>query len=801
MKVLLVVSCVLVLVGGAGSQTVTVVDQSTLQPLEHAGLFANRPHAAAYTDDEGRADIAAFQPADSILIRHLGYHTLLLSYREIEERGFIVHLAERTRALDEVVASANRWEQSLHDVPHQILKTRPSDIVFANPATTAEVLANTGEVFVQKSQLGGGSPMLRGHAANAVLMVFDGVRMNNAIYRSGNLQNIISVDANFLERAEVLFGPGSVLYGSDAMGGVMVFQSRNPRPSHMSSLHAFTGAFSRYASASREKTQHVNLGLGYQDFGSFTSFTYSDFCDLRSGARRKSYDPEFGKRAVYVERVNDRDTVLRNDDVNVQRGSAYTQWNLLQKFLYQPAAALDFQYSLNLTSSSNIPRYDRLVESDNAGAPRFAAWYYGPQKWAMHSLTTSLRSPNALFTHGRLIVAFQTLEESRHDRRLNNDQLRSQTERVDVLSANIDCARIMTQSTELDYGLELVHNDVVSTAQRENIVTRVLTRAATRYPDGGSSVFSFSAYGHLKHVLSEYTTFTAGARYSRVHLDAELLDTSFFAFPFRTIGIRTGALTGSLGLVYHPAPDWKLHLSASSGFRAPNVDDIGKIFESAPGVVVVPDDRLGPEFSYTVETGAGSSFRNGLSFSVIGYYSWLVDVHVRRNTRYNGQDSILYDGVLSQVVSNVNAGRAYVAGLTVTAGMDITPGFSVRSTITYTAGRDQIEDLPLRHVPPVFGRTSMVFQGDRYRIEAFADYNAWRHFEDLAPEEQAKTFIYSSAGSPGWATLNLRGSLQVVEQLQLTAAIENILDVHYRPYSSGISAPGRNVIAALHVRI
>ncbi len=129
------------------------------------------------------------------------------------------------KSLEEVVISFNKWEQNLNEVPNRIMKVDMRDARLRNPQTTADLLAQTGGVFIQKSQLGGGSPMIRGFATNRVLIVADGVRMNNAIYRSGNLQNIISIDPLSIDDAEVIFGPGSLIYGSDAIGGVMDFHS------------------------------------------------------------------------------------------------------------------------------------------------------------------------------------------------------------------------------------------------------------------------------------------------------------------------------------------------------------------------------------------------------------------------------------------------------------------------------------------------------------------------------------------------------------------------------------------------
>ncbi|NJN34367.1 MAG: TonB-dependent receptor plug domain-containing protein [Saprospiraceae bacterium] len=69
---------------------------------------------------------------------------------------------------------------------------------------------------------------MRGFEASRVLLVVDGVRMNNLIYRSGHLQNAITVDQNMLDRVEVLFGTASTVYGSDALGGVVHFFTKKP---------------------------------------------------------------------------------------------------------------------------------------------------------------------------------------------------------------------------------------------------------------------------------------------------------------------------------------------------------------------------------------------------------------------------------------------------------------------------------------------------------------------------------------------------------------------------------------------
>ena len=125
--------------------------------------------------------------------------------------------------------SVSKWEQQRKDIPQKIVSINAQSIAFGNSQTSADLLQQSGQVFVQKSQLGGGSPMIRGFATNRVLLSVDGVRMNNAIFRGGNVQNVLSIDPFSIKNTEIIFGPGSVIYGSDAIGGVMNFYTKAPR--------------------------------------------------------------------------------------------------------------------------------------------------------------------------------------------------------------------------------------------------------------------------------------------------------------------------------------------------------------------------------------------------------------------------------------------------------------------------------------------------------------------------------------------------------------------------------------------
>ena len=796
-----ILTVLLVFMGtGTQAQTVTVVDASTRAPLEAATLYHPASGASAITDVKGRAPFAAFAGADSILFRMVGYQPLVLGAAEVAARQYRVALAPQPFALAEFVVSANRWEQDAARVPKQVSVLRPRDVAFNNPGTAADLLEGSGEVFVQRSQLGGGSPMVRGFAANRVLIVVDGVRMNNAIFRGGNLQNVIGVDANALERAEVLHGPGAMTYGSDAIGGVMDFHLLRPRFAKDSGLVARGGALLRYGSAANERTAHLHYGLGGRKLAFVASASVSDFGDLRTG----SHGPDDYLRPWYVRTVEGRDSVFTNADPRVQVGSGFTNAMALAKLAWRPNARWELGLNAYLSTTSDIPRYDRLIELRPNGDPRSAEWYYGPQEWRMASFTAQHHAERGVYDRIRLLVAWQDYAESRNDRNFRAPNLRVQEERVQGLWANLDLEKELSKRTHLLYGAEAVGNTVGSAGLRRNIITGAEQPINSRYPDG-STWYTASAYAGLLHDATEVLSLSGGLRYSVAGFDCSF-DTLLFPYPVTVASLRTGALTGNVGLAWRPREGWKLSADLSTGFRAPNIDDVGKVFDSEPGMVVVPNPDLRPEYAYSYETAVERTVRDRARIRVGGYTVLLDQALVRRPFLLNGADSILFEGEPSQVEAIVNAAQARVAGVFLAADVRIARDLLFELRYNWQRGVEEDEDgatdVPLRHAPPPFGRAALAWQRGRWRVQGVARFSGGFTFEQLPPSEQAKFPIYARDDqgrpfAPSWYAIDLRGRYLIAKGMELTAGIENLTDQRYRPFSSGISTPGRNVVVAL----
>lgn len=706
--------------------------------------------------------------------------------------------------LDEIIVSANRWEQNLREVANKVTTVNNQLIQLQNPQTAADLLSFSNAVFVQKSQLGGGSPMIRGFATNRVLLVVDGVRMNNAIFRSGNVQNAISLDPNAIKEAEVIFGPGSVMYGSDAIGGVMDFHTLSPQFGADRKINVFANGMTRYSSANNERTLHADANIFSRRLSFLSSVSRSVFSDLRMGSR----GPVDYLRTDYVERVDGVDVVRQNASPNIQEQSGYSQWNLMHKLAWKPVDFLKINYAFHYSTTSDVPRYDRLILRNNAGQLSNAEWYYGPQKWMMNAVTIDVSKRTLLFDQVKVIGAMQRFNESRHNRSFGSARRTDRWEEVDAFSVNLDFDRRLSDRLSVFYGGEFVSNQVESTASRENINTGFVEPTSTRYPDG-ATWRSSAAYINIKLQPSDAWVFNASVRYTDVFTESRF-DNTFFDFPFEESTISNGNINGSLGVIYSPSEKVKWYANTSTGFRSPNVDDIGKVFDSSPGTVIVPNPQLEPEVAISLETGFAAVITKGLKLDAAFYYSTIDNAIARGAFLFNGADSIDYDGVRSAVLAQQNISQIRVGGVQVALQWTISRSVQLTSNYNYQKGQERDPDTDRffspTHVAPAFGATHVMVKKSGWKFDAYAMYSAAISFEDLALTERQDQHLYARdllgrPFAPSWWTLNIKGEYAITSSFVVTGGVENILDKRYRPYSSGISSPGINFILSLQFKL
>jgi len=491
----------------------------------------------------------------------------------------------------------------------------------------------------------------------------------------------------------------------------------------------------------------------------------------------------------YVDQVNGVDSTLVNPHPLVQLNTAYRQLDLLQKIRYAPSPYVDWMLNMQYSTSSDIDRLDKLndYQGDNL---KYAQYYYGPQNRLLVSLKNVVRKHNSLFTNMTTLASYQLIDEDRYSRKFRNDDLLSQQEDVRVLSLNLDLLKVWSAQHKLHYGAEVTQNLVNSDAWYENIRSGELTPAQTRYPEGGSQTWNASAYASYKWIPHNKLVLNLGTRYNWGALNSSFDNP---LLPYDKIEIQNGALTASAGLVYTPSDRWQLNAILSSGFRNPNVDDYGKV-RAKGDYVTVPNPDLSPEYTYNAELGIIRVVEGYMKIKLVGYYTFMNNAIVRTAYQLNGQDSLEYDGDLYRVTTNYNAGQAYIYGASMGLTANPNKNFLLKSTLNYTKGYNLSDGVPLGHIPPIFGRTSLTYRKSTFFIDAYIMYQGWKYDDDFSPYGEDNEAEAMRFGFPSWWTANIKAGFKAGAYMNFMIAIENLFDQFYKPYASGVSGPGRNFI-------
>ncbi len=788
------------------------VGSDGITPVPFAVVLNKNSGQQVMTDANGRATIGRVYGLDTLLLRSVGFmDKVILPMQQVKTSVRMVEdliSLETAQVVSQGLVDANSASLStqvmrLENLQNQVVRLEV-------PQTAAELLWATGSVLVQQSQQGGGSPIIRGFEANRILLVVDGVRMNNAIYRSGHLQNAITVDANILQRTDVLLGPHSILFGSDALGGVIHYHTRIPK---MGLKDFRVNASGAYRSPNQSQSWHTDVAISRERWGSITSVTRSEYGDLRMGKWRRHGNATWGLDTLFAARIDSTDIALSTEDPTIQKGSGYSQIDLLQKFRIQvPEAILDLNFQWS--RSSDIPRYD--VSADAAdGQLKWAEWNYGPQKRALASARYT-RTLSRWNVQWQTLFAYQNIEESRIKRRFGSDWRESQVENVAVINGFSTFQKSWYNGLSLTGGVSGSFDDVQSEAWRAQAYPPdSLSEAGanemfpidTRYPNQGSSmgtaaVFATAAWSVSQHQIA------GGLRWSRSRLDAAFEPTASFALPFESVAMQNGALTGGMSDRWtSKSRVWATNTSFSTGFRHPNIDDMGKVREKG-GFVLVPNDSLRPEYLYSAEQSlqwdCGAKQQIVLTASAFG--SRLNDAIVPQNVTLGGTELFFIDGDSARVQTNVNASHAHIGGLRAEIQAKITAHWNFQGAVNWTAGNQFIpsaetglkEKLPMSHIPPMFGRVASHYKGRWWTVECYILFSGFKSAERFGPYATDNLDLMLPEGSPAWWTLNAEFSAQLLQKLELRLGVRNALDMHYRVFASGISAPGRGLYTSLH---
>ena len=798
---------IILTVSVAKAQEIVVVDMETSFPIQNVTVKSPDGKYLFHTNANGTVNIRNFRKKDTIIFEHPLYDIFITTKRDIIKNNYTVELVKKYQKLDNVILSVSRTKSKKKSVAKQVKVIDYIETLKVQPGTAADLLEDAGNIHVQRTQGGAGSPVIRGLEANRVLLVIDGIRLNNAISRTGHLHTTITINPLNLDRTEIIYGP-SAIYGSDALGGVINFYTKTPVINNRKKLSG--SAMARYASATNETSYHFSSDVSFPHWASTFALSYSDFGNIRMGSNRWHGYENWGIVPLYS--INSEDYYTNqeteNPDKNLQPNTAFKQKNFFNKTvisLGKDNNELILETQLNLNSEIN--RFDKLNEYKN-GHLKFAEWRYGPSKRLLISPQLNLHFDTKWLKKARIILAYQDWDESRISRKYGSDIRRYKKENVKVYSFNADLNTRFSDRKIFSYGLEATYNEVSSKAYSKKLIVNgnEITGyqpgppVPARYPDGGSHYSSFAAYGNFKFIVNDKSSFNAGMRFTQTYVSVIWKDNTFITLPYNINELANFAFTGDISYIFTPG-NWKFNIIGSSGFRSPNVDDIGKIREKR-GKVIVPNIYLKPEYAYNGEI-AITRFLNRKKFNISldAYYSYLYHYITRDKFELvPGQTSIIYDGEPAETYANINVGDAEIYGGSLTLEGKLNKHFGLDGGVFYTKGRMLDKHRPLPSIPPVYGNAKLTYKFVNFETSLQYRFMLEKPVEeydiiggvDNIEESPVDPDTGEYAGFPQWHILNWYATYHLNQDISINAGIENIFDIHYKEFASAVSAPGRN---------
>lgn len=784
----------------AGTAQIRIVNKN-LESISGV-LLMQSTKVIGISDQSGTINIdTSSTEIDNLFLSHKNYYQKDITPNLLFDNSTII-LTKKINSFNPVVVSAGRNIRYKNDIALLTQRIDKKKIELILPQTAADLLNIDQNIYIQKSQQGGGSPIIRGFSTNRILLVVDGVRMNTAIFRSGNVQNVISIDPFTVESTDLIFGPSSQYYGSDAIGGVLNFTTVKPEFTE-NKMDLKTKTNLRYSSANNEKTYHSQFSFSGKRIATITGFTFSKFDDLKIG---KKGSKVYG-RPDYISTRFSSDTIINNSDESIQINSGYNQKNFLHKTSFKISSNSQIHYGIQYSETSNIPRYDRLIQRDELNQLSQAEWYYGPQIWMFNNLTFKHISKTKLFDEFKSTIAHQKFVESRNTRKIYSNLLNQREEKVSAWSLNADFSKYINSKTQINYGLEYVSNIIQSSGSQLNTNNQTKQAITTRYPNGAYWKTG-GIYFNVIQRWSNHSITEGGLRYNLVGMNGQF-DTSLTSYPISDFNITNRAITGSISQLVKKKFG-SISFVLSTAFRSPNIDDIAKTFDSNPGFITIPNPNLKPEYAYHGEVNLDYNISRKIKIQNSVFYTYLDQAINLSNTILNGADSVIYDNTLSQVQMLTNDQYASVVGDQITIKYSPNEFISIKTTYTFLNSQSSSGEA-IRHITPNFGGTTLLMNYRRYNLMVYSIYNRRFNNNQFSNTEKNKPQFYLTdrnglAYSPSWHTFNIKlgyylNTKVVPYPIKINFGVENIMDKRYRPYSSRLTAPGRNIIVALQVKI
>ncbi len=659
---------------------------------------------------------------------------------------------------------------SVNRVPERTFDTgRAVDIVTVDEAwrrnarSLPDVLMEEAGVFIQQTNYGAGSPIIRGLMGKQIMILIDGVKVNNATYRFGPVQYLSTIDLRAVERIEIVRGVGSVL-GSDALGGVInIIMKKGPGiddPAHSSRI------IGRYSSADHAWTSHAESSGKQGDLRYTAGASYHSTGNLHaSGIGSQIATGDYTERAA----------------------------NLFAEYALPKDRFVSIAY--NVFQQNDVPRTDRIASGANL---RFM---FDPQRlqFARATFEDGSITPRNGLDRLQVTAYWNRQDEGNEEIRTDRpDILRMMDDSQTMIGLNAEMASTIGKASHAVYGVEYSSEDIRSRRNDLDMTAGTIRTARGKFTDG-ASYETLALYAQNRTHFGKWVTATVGGRYARFTAGGS----ENTARGELTLDSRVSDVTGSVGVIAHATPSLNLIFNTTQGFRAPNIEDLS-VFDERPTGTEVPNPDLEAEKIVMYELGLKHSTERS-SISAFVYQSNLADLLVRASGTYNGlpyfdnNGNGIRDASEPLVLQKQNHGKARVRGAELDWSFRPRSGWTWFGNVTRTRGDDQLADEPLSRIPPTFGTMGIRWSPAFHRqpwVEGIVTAAAAQRRLNSADKADSRIGI---DGTDGFTVVNLRGGLSLGEHLRLSLAWENVLDELYKLHGSGVYRAASQVVVGVEV--
>lgn len=645
---------------------------------------------------------------------------------------------------DNVVVSASRFKQSVFSAPEAISSLNYQQIELTNPMNMASSLFGVNGVWMQQTNNGGGSPIVRGLTGNQTLIMIDGIRLNNSTFRYGPNQYLNTININSTQRIEVMRGSGSVQYGSDALGGTVQIISKSPTLNSTGNAYNL-GVNAKYLSDNMERSGGLDLKYSGKSNAVLGLISYKNFGDLVAGG-----------------------------DVGKQIPSSYNELAGTIKSLHKISDTYLLTLFYDYLKQSDVNRYDQVTQRG------YEYYKFDPQIRQLAYIKNNFTTNSSFFNNMVLTLSWQKSDETR--KKKNSSIQTTESDIVNVFGTSFETNSKFTSSWNANSGVELYYDYVKSSKEKLDLINDSLTTMRGLYADGSTSL-NFSVYS-LHNINFNRFDLNFGLRYNLTSIDIKDKQ-------FGDVAISPTALTGHISLQYYLTKKFQIIGRVNSAFRTPNINDLSS-FGSFDYGIEVPNDNLSPEQSLNFEIGLKTKLES-LIGSLFIYRNNLSNLIDRIRSTYNGSPT--YQG--ENVYTKVNVGKAYIRGIEGDITYYLSQMFSIYSSLNYTYGQNTSKDEPMRRIPPLNGNVTLSYYKRALKLSLeflFASK------QDRLSSGDIDDHRIPEGGTPGWQVLNLYSSYRVNAFL-ISVGLLNILDETYRVHGSGIDGIGRSIFIDLRISI